>query len=76
MPSTQVVKWLEGCIDESKLTNIGVPLVWKHTAFEVEGDVTVVSNYKLDLQLTGSFQQDEWGPWKDRSCSKFYSLDP
>jgi len=60
-----VVKWLEGCIDESKLSNIGVPLVWKHTAFEVDGDVTVISNYKLDLQQTGSFKQDEWGPWKD-----------
>ena len=63
---------MEGCIDESKLGNIGVPLVWRHTAIEVEGKVEcVLSQYKLDLQSIGTFEKDEWGPWMDKHVEVF-----
>lgn len=57
--------WFDGCIDITKLNNIGVPLVWSHSVGNASGD-GVLNQYKIALSDEPSFMKDKWGPWDER----------
>ena len=58
-------KWFAGHLHMEKVTNIGDPLVWRHTWVEEEQRVRV--QYKYLLSDGDSFEKEEWGPWVTRS---------
>lgn len=55
------VKWFDGCVNADKISNIGVPLVWRHTW--VPETQTVRVQYKYAISDSPTFERDEWGPW-------------
>ena len=51
------VKWFDGCVNADKISNIGVPLVWRHPWVPETQSVRV--QYKYAISDSPTFERDE-----------------
>ena len=56
----------DGCVD-ADFSRFGTPHVWRYTRNHLSREPQ--AQYKKLIQDTGSFYQDEWGPWDEQYVS-------